>query len=560
MAKYAIGVDFGTESGRALLVDVADGREVATAVHPYANGVIDERLPGSGLRLPPDWALQDPNDYLEVFQHDVPAVLKESGVSPDDVIGLGIDFTACTMLPVKADGTPLCFLPEWRDNPHAWVKLWKHHAAQPEADQINETAREMGEAWLDRYGGKISSEWFFPKTLQILDEAPEVYEAADRLIEAADWVVWQLTGDETRNSCTAGYKAIWSKREGFPSNAYFTALDPRLEHVVDEKMSRDIAPLGGKAGGLTAASRAVDRPEARHRGRGRQRGCARRRPRRPPSSSRAAWSSSWAPPTATWCWAPRSTSCRACAATSRTASSPASSATRRASRAWATTSPGSSRTACRPPTKSEAAHRGITIHELLEERAAKLKPGESGLLALDWWNGNRSVLVDVDLTGLLLGATLATKPEEIYRALIEATAYGTRVIIETFEANGVPVHEIVATRRPARPQQAADADLRRRERPADPASRARSRAARSARPCTARSRPARRLAATTPSSRRRQRWRASATRPTRPIRRQGGLRPALCRVRHAARLLRPRRERRDEAAEGAEGECGGGAA
>jgi L-ribulokinase len=133
MSKYTIGVDFGTESGRALLVDVADGREVATYVHPYANGVIDERLPADAgrARLEPDWALQDPNDYLEVFKHAIPAVLRESGISPDDVIGLGIDFTACTMLPVKADGTPLCFLPEYRRQPHAWVKLWKHHAAQP---------------------------------------------------------------------------------------------------------------------------------------------------------------------------------------------------------------------------------------------------------------------------------------------------------------------------------------------------------------------------------------------------------------------------------------------
>ena len=186
--KYAIGVDFGTESGRAVLVDVADGREVATAVHPYANGVIDEALPGSGIRLAPDLALQDPNDYLEVFKRTIPAVLEESGVDPADVIGIGIDFTACTMLPTKADGTPLCFLPEWRDNPHAWVKLWKHHAAQPEANKLNEIARELGEAWLDRYGGKISSEWFFPKIWQILNEAPEVYAAADRFIEAADWV------------------------------------------------------------------------------------------------------------------------------------------------------------------------------------------------------------------------------------------------------------------------------------------------------------------------------------------------------------------------------------
>ncbi len=165
-------------------------------------------------------------------------MLKESGVSPDDVIGLGIDFTACTMLPVKADGTPLCFLPEWRGNPHAWVKLWKHHAAQPEADKINATARALGEGWLDRYGGKISSEWFFAKTLQILDEAPAVYAAADRLIEAADWVIWQLTGHETRNSCTAGYKGIWSKREGFPQQGLLRRARP----AAGERRGREDVP------------------------------------------------------------------------------------------------------------------------------------------------------------------------------------------------------------------------------------------------------------------------------------------------------------------------------
>ncbi len=230
MSKYTIGVDFGTESGRAVLVDVMNGRELATNVYPYTNGVIDEKLPESGLWLEPDWALQDPNDYLEVFKNTIPAVLRETGIDPANVIGLGVDFTACTMLPTKADGTPLCFIPEWRSHPHAWVKLWKHHAAQPEADRINGTARKMGEAWLDRYGGKISSEWFFSKALQILEEAPEVHDAADRLIEATDWVVWQLTGVETRNSCTAGYKAMWSKREGFPSNKYFAALSPKACH------------------------------------------------------------------------------------------------------------------------------------------------------------------------------------------------------------------------------------------------------------------------------------------------------------------------------------------
>ncbi|MBN1878294.1 MAG: ribulokinase [Anaerolineae bacterium] len=442
--KYAIGVDFGTGSGRAVLVDVADGSIVAMAVYAYSNGVIDELLPGTDIRLEPDWALQDPNDYIETFKLTVPTVLKESGVNPADVIGVGIDFTACTMLPTKANGTPLCFLPEWRENPHAWIKLWKHHAAQPEANKLNDTAREMGEGWLNRYGGKISSEWFFPKVWQILDEAPEIYAAADRFIEAADWVIWQLTGVETRNNCTAGYKGIWSKQDGFPSKDFLKALDLRLENVVDEKMSRDIKFLGDKAGELTEEA--------------------------------AAWTGL------------KSGTAVAVANVDAHVSVPAATVTEAGRMviimgtsnchmvlgkeehivpgmcgyvedgiipgffgyeagqscvgdhfAWFTEN-------CVPASYEKmAAERGISIHELLEEKAAAQKVGEHGLLALDWWNGNRSVLVDVDLTGLFIGQTLLTKPEDIYRALIEATAYGTRMIVETFAENGVPVDEIVAT-------------------------------------------------------------------------------------------------------------------
>ena len=444
MSKYAIGVDFGTESGRALLVDVADGREIATYVHPYADGVIDDTLPSSGNKLPPDFALQNPLDYLEVFKRSIPAVLQESGVDPADVIGVGIDFTACTMMPTLADGTPLCTLDRWKDNPHAWVKLWKHHAAQPEADKINATAEAMGESWLSRYGGKISSEWFFSKALQILDEAPEIYAATARLLEGADWVVWQLTGEERRNACTAGYKAIWSKREGYPGPLFFKALDPRFESVVDDKMSRDIYPIGDKAGELTAQA--------------------------------AEWTG-LLPGTAV-----------AIANVDAHVSVPAATVTEvgRMVIIMGTSNchmvlgeeekrvPGMCGVVedgiipglfgfeagqscvgdhfawfvenCVPAAyEREAAERGLNLHQLLEEKAAALRVGESGLLALDWWNGNRSTLVDVDLTGLLLGATLATKPEEVYRALIEATAYGTRVIIQAFEESGVSVNEIVAT-------------------------------------------------------------------------------------------------------------------
>ena len=441
--KYTIGIDFGTESGRAVLVRVSDGEEIATSVYPYPDGVIDEVLPDTDIQLPPDFALQNPADYIEVLRNTVPEVLRRSGVDPADVIGLGTDFTACTMMPIDQEGTPLCMKEEWRDNPYAWVKIWKHHAAQPEANRLNEIARQRGEPWLPRYGGKISSEWLFPKIWETLNKAPEVYQAADRFIEGADWIVLQLTGQEKRNSCTAGYKAIWSKREGYPSDEFFAALDPRLRHVVDEKLSRDIYPLGQRAGGLTEEMAALT---------GLLPGTA------VPVGNVDAHVSV---PAATVTEPGRmviimgTSNCHMVLGEEERMVEgmcgvvedgiipgyfgfEAGQSCVGDHFAWFVEN-------CVPAEyQREAEVRGINLHQLLEEKAARQQPGEHGLLALDWWNGNRSVLVDVDLTGLLVGATLATKPEDIYRALIEATAYGTRVIIEAFERSGVAVEEIVA--------------------------------------------------------------------------------------------------------------------
>jgi len=441
--KYAIGVDYGTESGRAVLVDVATGEQVATAVHPYGDSVIDETLPGNDIPLPPDFALQNPADYIEVLRETVPAILREAGIDPDDVIGVGTDFTACTMLPIDDLGMPLCMKPEWKDNPCAWIKIWKHHAAQPEANRLNHIARGHGERFLDRYGGKISSEWLIPKIWETLNKAPEVYEAADRFLEAADWIVLQLTGAERRNSCTAGYKAIWSKREGYPSDDFFAALDARLEHVVDDKLSRDIYPLGHRAGGLTQEMARMT---------GLRPGTA------VPVGNVDAHVSV---PAATVVEPGRmviimgTSNCHmVLGAQERIVEGMCGVVEDGIIPGYFGFEAGQSCVGdhfawfvdnCVPAAyHEEAGARGLSAHQLLEKKAAAQKPGEHGLIALDWWNGNRSILVDVDLAGLLVGATLATKPEDIYRALIEATAYGTRVIIEAFDKNGVAVNEIVA--------------------------------------------------------------------------------------------------------------------
>ena len=441
--KYTIGEDFGTLSARAVLLEVPSGREAAAAVYEYPHGVMDEQLP-SGRRLPQDWALQNPQDYLEALGHTIPAVLREADVSPDDVIGVGTDFTACTVLPVKADGTPLCFLPQWKDEPHAYVKLWKHHAAQDKANRLNAIAEERGETFLARYGGKISSEWAIPKLWQILDEAPGVYEAMDRFIEAADWIVWQLTGVETRNSCTAGYKEIWSKREGYPSEDFFAALDERLRRVVDEKLSRTITPLGQKAGEITqkaAALTGLNPGTAVAVGNVDAHVCVPAVGIDGPGKLLAIIG------TSTCHILMGREECKVSGMCGVVADGvmpgyfgyEAGQSCVGDHFAWFVDN-------CLPAAYVEDARaKGMNIHTYLRQKAQGLKPGESGLLALDWFNGNRSVLVDVDLTGLILGMTLQTKPEEIYRALIEATAYGTRMIVETFRENGVPVDEFYAS-------------------------------------------------------------------------------------------------------------------
>jgi L-ribulokinase len=441
MSKYTIGVDFGTESGRALVVRVSDGAELAFANHAYDDSVIDKTLPGDSKPLPPDYALQNPRDYIAVFQNAVPAALKKSGVNPDDVIGISVDFTACTPMPVKANGTPLCELPEFRNNPHSWVKLWKHHAAQPHADRINETARKMGETWLPRYGGKISSEWFFSKLLQILEEAPDIYKAMDRFIEAADWVTWQLCGRETRNACTAGYKAIY--QEDYPSKKYFAALNPKFENVVGEKMSRDLVNLGDKAGGLTAEAAkwtglkegttvAVANVDAH-----------------------VTFPATGDVSSGTMVMIMGTSTCHMLVADSlkevegmcgvvmggivpgRYGYEAGQSGVGDIF-AWFVDN-------AVPAEYFDAAKKAnVDVHKYLEQEAAKQKPGAHGLLALDWFNGNRSVLVDAELTGLLVGMTIATTAPEMYRALLEATAYGTRKIIESFESNDVPVKKLVA--------------------------------------------------------------------------------------------------------------------
>jgi L-ribulokinase len=438
---YVIGVDYGTLSGRAVVVRVRDGAELSVAEHEYAHAVVEDALPGGGRRLPPDWALQVPTDYLDVLRQAVPKALAASGVPPERVIGIGTDFTACTVLPVLADGTPLCEVPELADRPHAYVKLWRHHAAQSHADRINALAAERREPWLARYGGRISSEWEFAKALQVLEEDPEIYERMDRWVEAADWIVWQLCGTYVRNACTAGYKGILQDG-AYPSADYLAALNPDFAGFVGDKLAQSVRRLGEPAGRLTARA--------------------------------AAWTG--LPEGIAVCVGNVDAHATAPAAAAIDPGQMVAIMGTSTCHVMSSEALGSVPGMCGvvdggiipglwgyeagqsgvgdifawwvrngvPVSYHQDAQRlGRTLHEHLTELAAGQAVGEHGLVALDWHSGNRSVLVDHELSGTIVGLSLATRPEDVYRALLESTAFGTRKIIESFEAAGVPVTELV---------------------------------------------------------------------------------------------------------------------
>ncbi len=444
-----IGIDYGTLSGRAVVIRVADGAELGSAAFDYPHAVMDATLTagpaaaaGKPVVLPPEWALQVPSDYVDVLKHAVPEALRLSGVSAHQVIGIGTDFTACTMIPVLADGTPLCELPQYADRPHAYVKLWRHHAAQPQADRINRAAAERAETWLARYGGLISSEWEFAKGLELLEQDPEVYDRMDHWVEAADWIVWQLTGNYIRNACTAGYKGIFQDGQ-YPSDEFLRALNPRFSTFVTAKVAHEIGQLGQSAGGLSAEAAAwtglpegiavsvgnvdahVTAPAARAVEPGQMVAIM-------GTSTCHVMNSQQVKEVPGMCGVVDGGIVRGLYGYEAGQSGVGDIF------AWYVENQV-------PGTVHDAAlAAGISVHQYLTERGQDQPVGGHGLIALDWHSGNRSVLVDHELSGMLVGATLATRPEEVYRALLEATAYGTRKIVETFNANGVPVTEFVA--------------------------------------------------------------------------------------------------------------------
>ena len=448
--KYTLGVDFGTLSARAVLVDVKSGEIAGDAVSEYRHGVIDQILPKTNAPLPKDFALQDPADYIESFRTAVSGAIKVSGVDPECIIGVGIDFTCCTLIPIKSDGTPLCFLNEFADEPHAYVKLWKHHAAQPYADRFNEIANELCPELLERFGGKISPEWFFPKVMETLDQAPEVYESADFFVEAGDFITMLLTGKLTRGYAFAAYKTLYHHESGYPKKEFLAALDPRLENIVETKLRGDIVYTAERAGFVDPLAR--DRFDVKDCDPWLPSGIAVTCPVPDGHSVAAALNASHDGDM----YAIFGTSSNYMLASSKyqlidgicgvvkDGLYPGFYAYEAGLCCFGDHFAWAAENICPAQYHEEAQRLGISDVQYLSDKAAKKAPGESGVIALNWFNGNRNPLTDYFLSGAFIGMTLATTPDDLFRALVEANAFGTRLIIENFEANGVKVERMTA--------------------------------------------------------------------------------------------------------------------
>ncbi|KAK8839056.1 hypothetical protein M9Y10_032522 [Tritrichomonas musculus] len=444
MSKYTIGLDYGTLSARGVLVRCCDGKIMSSASKTYPHGVIQDHLLDPQVTLPPDWCLQDPQDYIEAIEFIIPELVKQSKVEKTDIIGIGIDFTSCTILPIDSQATPLCVKPEFRGEKNAYVKLWKHHGAQKQANKINEILTKFKLSETPRFGGKISSELMVPKVLEMLEEAPHVYESAAEILEAGDWLTRILTNSNKRSCSMAGYKAWWNENDGYPDKSFFAQVDERLENFVDSKLPGQVCLIGQKIGelsvewserlglkpGIAVAPTVID--------------------------SHAGFPGSGA----------------SCSDQMLLVLGTSSVAIALGDRAYSEKGVcGGVKDAIVPgfyalesglasvgdlfewfvdnfvPMRyyKEAEEKKMSIHELLSEKADKLMPGQSGLLALDWWNGNKTPFVDGNLSGELIGMTLSTKPEDVYRCLIEATAFGTRMIKEVYEGTGIHIKEVIAS-------------------------------------------------------------------------------------------------------------------
>ena len=459
--QYTIGLDYGTNSVRALIVNVTNGAEVAAAVWGYSHGTA-----GVVLGRDPNLARQHPADYLkgaEITIKQALATAKKTvrGFSAAQVIGIGVDTTGSTPLPVDANGQPLAFQKKFTNNPAAMAWLWKDHTGVNEAAEITALAKKMRPQYLAKCGGTYSSEWFFSKILKCLRAAPEVFNAAHSWIELSDFVPAALTDtlapDKfTAGICAAGHKAMYSASwGGYPDKAFLSKLDPKLGALRD-RLTKRVLAVDSAAGKLTAAwAKKTGLPAGIPVAIGAF------------DAHTGAIGAGVKPGTLVKIIGTSTCDISVRVNTAKLADIPGVCGIVDGSVVpgffgieagqsavgdmfnWLVNyiQPGApvsdpARWGGSSETRRVGDRRSAT-HEDLSAAALKLQPGESGLLALDWNNGNRTILVDQQLTGLILGQTLYTTPAEIYRALIEATAYGALTIINRYEEYGVKISEVV---------------------------------------------------------------------------------------------------------------------
>lgn len=439
--RYVIGIDFGTLSGRAILVEAETGRILGQKEYRYTHGVMSS-LSGKE-KLGHGWAIQDPADYLQVLEETIPLLLQETHVPGSEVVGLGCDVTSCTILPVLEDGTPLSQTEAYRNEPHAFIKMWKHHGAVYQAEKIENWAKQSAPFLLGRYGGKVSAQWMLPKVLQMVEEAPEVYRDCELIMEVADWISFRLTGQVRRSTCCAGFKSFWDPAVGYPGQSFFAGLDKRLNNLVPQKLRGEMAepwmPVGhltpewAKKLGLNVQTVVAAGMIDAHAG---VLGCGITEPGKlmmilgTSACHILLWPKEKAVPGI----------CGSC----KDSVLPGLYAYEAGQACVGDMLDWFVHNSVPEAQIAEAKERSITVHQLLTKQAESLRPGESGLLALDWWNGQRTPLVDENLTGIMLGMTIRTTPAEQYRCLLEAVAFGTKLILEGFEGAGISISEIIA--------------------------------------------------------------------------------------------------------------------
>ncbi|AXZ22723.1 ribulokinase [Staphylococcus warneri] len=438
--SYSIGIDYGTASGRVILVNTSDGKIVSSYEETYQHGTIAEEL--GGETLPHNYFLQHAGDYHHVLENGVKHVLEESQINKDEVVGIGVDFTSCTVVFLDENFRPLHMNEDLSHHPHAYVKLWKHHGAQDEATQMVEANEKANQNWLDYYGHSVNSEWMIPKILEVKHKAPELLERAHYIMEAGDYMTSLLVNQNIRSNCGIGFKGFYDEVNGFNYD-FFETVDPELPQIIKDKCEAPVIQIGDSAGSLSEyyqnlwglSSNVQISPYMidAHSG---------------VLGAGAIEKGEFTPVIGTsTCHLmldPKQEPIPSITGSVKDAIIPGLYAYEAGQAAVGDLFSYSERMAPQHIVE-EAAKQDKSVLEYLETLASQIPVEDQHVVVLDWHNGNRSILSDSHLTGSVFGLTLQTPFEMVHRAYLESTAFGTKMIMKQFEDNDIPVHTVYAS-------------------------------------------------------------------------------------------------------------------